>query len=109
MFPLPESRLLPGAMVAAAAVIAVLAVGAPRPVRAQAAAPLSLKDVSVPLPPNLHAFLRGNPSDRSDAAAVAAARQTAIVLGKALFWDMQLGSDNVQACASCHFNAGADN
>jgi cytochrome c peroxidase len=36
-------------------------------------------------------------------------RQMAIVLGKALFWDMQLGSDGVQACASCHFSAGADN
>ena len=30
-------------------------------------------------------------------------------LGKALFWDMQLGSDGIQACASCHFHAGADN
>jgi len=30
-------------------------------------------------------------------------------LGKALFWDMQVGSDGVQACASCHFHAGADN
>src|SRR4029077_20557608 len=29
-------------------------------------------------------------------------------LGKALFWDMQVGSDGVQACATCHFNAGAD-
>src|SRR5512144_789349 len=28
-------------------------------------------------------------------------------LGKALFWDQQLGSDG-QACASCHFHAGAD-
>ena len=35
-------------------------------------------------------------------------RQMAAVLGKALFWDMQLGSDGVQACASCHFSAGAD-
>ncbi|NOT30682.1 MAG: hypothetical protein HOP15_09580 [Planctomycetes bacterium] len=33
----------------------------------------------------------------------------AVRLGKALFWDMQLGSDGVQACASCHFHAGADN
>ncbi|MGO4549985.1 hypothetical protein AB4059_02625 [Lysobacter sp. 2RAF19] len=33
----------------------------------------------------------------------------ATVLGKALFWDMQLGSDGVQACGSCHFNAGTDN
>ena len=31
-----------------------------------------------------------------------------VVLGKALFWDMQIGSDGVQACASCHFHAGAD-
>ena len=29
-------------------------------------------------------------------------------LGKALFWDMAVGSDGVQACASCHFHAGAD-
>lgn len=35
-------------------------------------------------------------------------RAAAIRLGKALFWDMQVGSDGVQACASCHFNAGAD-
>ncbi len=32
----------------------------------------------------------------------------AIVLGKALFWDMQVGSDGIQACASCHFTAGID-
>src|SRR5476649_529568 len=31
----------------------------------------------------------------------------AFVLGKALFWDTAAGSDG-QACASCHFNAGAD-
>ena len=36
-------------------------------------------------------------------------RSAAIKLGKALFWDMQAGSDGVQACASCHFSAGADN
>ena len=29
-------------------------------------------------------------------------------LGKALFWDQKVGSDN-QSCASCHFHAGADN
>ncbi len=34
-------------------------------------------------------------------------RQWAIALGKALFWDQQAGSDG-NACASCHFNAGAD-
>lgn len=31
----------------------------------------------------------------------------AVVLGKALFWDEQVGSHGV-ACASCHFVAGAD-
>ncbi|UHQ19041.1 hypothetical protein LVB87_12740 [Lysobacter sp. KIS68-7] len=35
-------------------------------------------------------------------------RAFAQVLGKALFWDMQVGSDGVQACATCHFSAGAD-
>ncbi len=33
--------------------------------------------------------------------------QMAVALGKALFWDMNVGSDG-QACASCHFHAGAD-
>jgi cytochrome c peroxidase len=32
----------------------------------------------------------------------------AIALGKALFWDMQAGSDGSTACASCHYGAGAD-
>ncbi len=41
-------------------------------------------------------------------AAKQAARQAAAVLGKALFWDMQLGSDSVQACGTCHFTAGID-
>jgi cytochrome c peroxidase len=35
-------------------------------------------------------------------------RGALIALGKALFWDQQLGSDG-QSCASCHFHAGADN
>ncbi len=36
-------------------------------------------------------------------------RRGAEVLGKALFWDMQVGSDGVQACGTCHFHAGVDN
>jgi hypothetical protein len=36
-------------------------------------------------------------------------RPAAEVLGKALFWDMQVGSDGIQACGSCHFHAGTDN
>jgi cytochrome c peroxidase len=39
---------------------------------------------------------------------ILADKAAAIQLGKALFWDMQAGSDDTQACASCHFNAGAD-
>jgi cytochrome c peroxidase len=35
-------------------------------------------------------------------------RLGAEVLGKALFWDMQVGSDGVQACGTCHFSAGVD-
>src|SRR5436309_2397413 len=30
-------------------------------------------------------------------------------LGKALFWDMQAGSDGRTACATCHYDAGTDN
>jgi cytochrome c peroxidase len=43
------------------------------------------------------------------AAGIVRDRGALVRLGKALFWDMQTGSDGVQACASCHFNAGADN
>ncbi|MGI9510925.1 MAG: cytochrome-c peroxidase [Geminicoccaceae bacterium] len=53
------------------------------------------QDGGVPLPPDLDRFVRD--------------RKAATVLGKALFFDMALGSDGVQACASCHFHAGADN
>lgn len=56
--------------------------------------PLSLKRVPVPQPANLAEFVR-------DPAA-------AIQLGKALFWDMQVGSDGIVACGTCHFHAGAD-
>ncbi|PIG93220.1 cytochrome C peroxidase [Gloeocapsopsis sp. IPPAS B-1203] len=54
----------------------------------------SLKTVPIPEPANLGEFV-------SDRAA-------AIRLGKALFWDMQIGSDGIQACATCHFHAGTD-
>jgi cytochrome c peroxidase len=35
-------------------------------------------------------------------------KAAAIALGKAFFWEMQFGSDGQTACATCHFNAGAD-
>lgn len=65
------------------------------PGEAGAADPVSLKNVPLPKPANLARFV---------ADEAAAAR-----LGKALFWDMQLGSDGTVACASCHFHAGTDN
>jgi len=54
----------------------------------------SLKSVPVPEPVDLALYVKN--------------KKNAIALGKALFWDMQLGSDGATACASCHFNAGAD-
>ncbi len=51
-------------------------------------------DGGVPEPTNLSEFVKD--------------RAAAVRLGKALFWDMQVGSDGVQACASCHFHAGSD-
>lgn len=52
------------------------------------------QDGGVPLPPDLDNYVRD--------------KKAAVQLGKALFWDMQLGSDGVQSCATCHFHAGAD-
>src|SRR5262249_35009564 len=54
----------------------------------------SLKGVPVPGPASLGDLVRD--------------RQAALALGKAWFWDTEAGS-NGQACASCHFHAGADN
>jgi cytochrome c peroxidase len=76
------------------------------------AAPPSLKTVPIPEPNNLGLFLRSDPNIlNADGfpTPTPEARKAAIALGKALFWDMQVGSDGVQSCASCHFQAGADN
>lgn len=62
---------------------------------AQITPPTSLKDVQVPEPNNLADFVQD--------------QTAAIKLGKSLFWDMQVGSDGLLSCASCHFHAGADN
>src|SRR5262245_13473941 len=48
------------------------------------------------------------PKSIPDLGAYVKDRRAAIALGKALFWDMQVGSDGIQACGSCHFRAGAD-
>ncbi len=77
------------------AVIVIAAVISGHTVSAQITPPASLKDVQVPKPTNLAVFVK-------DEAA-------AIKLGKSLFWDIQVGSDGLLSCASCHFHAGADN
>jgi cytochrome c peroxidase len=64
---------------------------------AEAAGLKSLAEVPIPEVENLDEFLNHG----------FLAKKAALVLGKALFWDMQVGSDG-QACASCHFHAGAD-
>jgi cytochrome c peroxidase len=57
--------------------------------------PTPLATMRVPLPAQLGDFVRD--MDR------------AVELGKALFWDVQVGSDGLTACASCHYHAGVDN
>jgi cytochrome c peroxidase len=54
----------------------------------------SLRTVPVPQPTGVNQYIRD--------------RQALTILGKALFWDMQLGSDGRTSCATCHFHAGAD-
>jgi cytochrome c peroxidase len=54
----------------------------------------SLKSVPVPEPANIGDFIQD--------------KTAATQLGKALFWDVQVGSDGATACATCHFQAGAD-
>jgi cytochrome c peroxidase len=89
-----ETRFMSAAVIAA-----VLSTSAGiRSARAQSGpGPLGLAPLSTVRPPepiNLLTYVR----DRS----------RAIALGKALFWDMQAGSDGKTACATCHFAAGAD-
>jgi cytochrome c peroxidase len=52
----------------------------------------SLKGIQAPLP---------------DLTGIVTDKSWAVALGKALFWEANAGSDG-QACASCHFHAGAD-
>ena len=56
----------------------------------------SLKTITVPGP------------TAAELANVIKDKNAAIALGKAFFWEMQFGSDGQTACATCHFNAGAD-
>jgi cytochrome c peroxidase len=56
----------------------------------------SLKTITVPGP------------TAAELANIVKDKNAAIALGKAFFWEMQFGSDGKTACATCHFNAGAD-
>src|SRR6476646_4654345 len=56
----------------------------------------SLKTITVPGPTT------------AELANIIKDKNAAIALGKAFLWEMQFGSDGKTACASCHFNAGAD-
>ncbi|MEE2882877.1 MAG: cytochrome c peroxidase [Planctomycetota bacterium] len=67
----------------------------PPPLEAPLEVPAALNFLPIPLPENLFDFV--------------ADPDAAILLGKALFWDMQAGSDGIVACATCHYHAGADN
>ena len=79
----------------AIAVVVLAAVIAGNTVSAQVNSGLvPLSKINVPKPANLGEFVKDE--------------KAAIALGKSLFWDMQLGYDGVQSCASCHFHAGAD-
>ncbi|ALQ51556.1 cytochrome-c peroxidase [Nitrosomonas ureae] len=59
--------------------------------------PMSLKGAPVP---NVPGLVGG-----SDPIIIN--KNKALILGKALFWDINVGSDGI-ACATCHFHAGAD-
>lgn len=49
---------------------------------------------NAPLPANFNDFVKD--------------KDAATRLGKALFWEMQVGGDGQVACATCHFSAGVD-
>jgi cytochrome c peroxidase len=57
-------------------------------------APPPLRSVPVPMPHDLSKYIRD--------------MRAAQILGKALFWDMQAGSDGFTSCATCHWHAGVD-
>src|SRR4051812_20862407 len=88
---------IPAILLGSASVIVLATQGLPASANGGGAVnsnPTALSISDVPTPPGIERFIR------DDAAAKK--------LGKALFWDMQAGSDGRQACASCHFAAGAD-
>lgn len=57
---------------------------------------------------NAISTLKGVTVPQPDLTQYVARQDVLLILGKALFWDVQVGSDGRTACASCHFHAGAD-
>jgi len=100
LFPLVARWLKRKSNIMAIATVVTVAILAGHTASAQLAASepsealASLKTVAVSEPSNLGEFVKD--------------KQAAIVLGKALFWDLQVGSNGNQSCASCHFHAGVD-
>lgn len=82
------------ALVGRRLILALIAGGTVFYTGTSAALLVSLKTIPIPTPLDLGNYIQN--------------QAAAIQLGKALFWDMQVGSDGVQACATCHFHAGAD-
>ncbi len=92
-----SSRRTIHGLLVAGALLTILCIGmsAQRGPGPGGAGPLpSLKTVPRPQPTDVDRFVRD--------------QQQLVALGKALFWDVQAGSDGRTACASCHFHAGAD-
>ena len=89
------SNILAIATVVAVAILAGHTASAQLAASEPSEALASLKTVAVSEPPNLGEFVKD--------------KKAAIALGKALFWDLQVGSNGLQSCASCHFHAGVDN
>jgi cytochrome c peroxidase len=67
-----------------------------------------LSRIPVPVPRSNGELAQAQYGGPNGLAAFVKDVPAAIALGKALFWDMQAGSDGTQACASCHYGAGAD-
>ena len=102
----PRSKTCRGLAVMLSLALVLAGVGS---ASGQAALPPSLKTVPTPEPVNLGLFLNSSNQLNAQGFPIPTknARAAAIALGKALFWDMQAGSDG-QACGSCHFHAGVD-
>ena len=71
------------------------------------AATLAPLGVAQGVPPGLWSLRPFSPPPVPGLSDYVVDEDAAIRLGKALFWDQQVGSDGM-ACASCHYHAGAD-